>query len=282
MNAPCRLGRPSSTSTATTSDPAAAGRRSPPWSACSPRSASPRRPSAPPISRMVRQGWLLPGPAGRRTRLPAHRPRPCTGSTRRRPGSTAPTGPPGTAGSTWSCSTPPERRADRARLTATLAYLGLRPARPGDLGAPRARPPRSTTLLKEAGVALRTLHRHPRRRHGRRRRPGAARLGSRRARRRVRSVRGRPAAALVDAVTATQRRRGGVRRPVPAGPRLADVPVPRPAAAPALLPDRLGRAPTRGRVLRPARRPGCARPPTDSSTACLVPPDRDLAERDAA
>lgn len=102
------------------------------------------------VSRMVRQGWLLPvrldgGPGYQLTVKAVHRLDEAAARIYR-------TGRP-----TWGghfdlvVLTPPERRTDRARITSTLSFLGY-----GCLGAATWVAPRPAdevdTLLKEAGV----------------------------------------------------------------------------------------------------------------------------------
>ena len=170
MNPPCRLARRCSTSTATTSDREVAARPSPPWSGCS----RPLGIAAPAvrtaISRMVRQGWLAAGPARRRPRATSCRSGRCTGSTRRRPASTAPAARLGRPVRPGRARHRPRTAPPAARLTATLSYLGLRRTRPAHLGrAPRRR--RGRRAAAGGRRELRTVHRRPRRRH-----PGAAAL----------------------------------------------------------------------------------------------------------
>jgi phenylacetic acid degradation operon negative regulatory protein len=102
------------------------------------------------ISRMVRQGWLLPvrlpgGPGYQLTVRAVHRLDEAAARIYR------------TSRQVWDrhfdliVLTPPDQRADRARLTATLAYLGYGRLDPATWVAPR--PAEDVdALLKEAGV----------------------------------------------------------------------------------------------------------------------------------
>jgi phenylacetic acid degradation operon negative regulatory protein len=104
------------------------------------------------ISRMVRQGWLLPvrllgGPGYQLSVKAVHRLDEAAARIYR------------TNRLTWDghfdlvLLTPPEQRADRARVAATLAYLGYGRLDPATWVAPRPAP-EADDLLKEAGVAF--------------------------------------------------------------------------------------------------------------------------------
>jgi phenylacetic acid degradation operon negative regulatory protein len=102
------------------------------------------------VSRMVRQGWLLPvrmpgGPGYQLTVKAVHRLDDAAARIYR------------TGRLSWDghfdlvVLTPPERRADRARLTAALAYHGYGSLDPGTWVAPRPAD-EVDSLLKESGV----------------------------------------------------------------------------------------------------------------------------------
>ena len=241
-----------------------AGRR--PGPAARPARASPPPAVRTAVSRMVRQGWLHPAAAGRRTGLPAH---PEGGPPARRGGRPdLPHRPKsaGTAASTCSCSSPAGAPATRQRLGANLAFLGYgtldertwvaaRPGRGGGRAAERGR--RAVTSGSRASHAAGTA--------GRRRRwsagPGTWPRSAAAYERFVAEQ--TPAARRGHRA---QRRRGGVRGPVPARARVAYVPVPRPAAAAGAAARRAGPAPARP-PSSTGTRPGCGRPPTGTSTA---------------
>ena len=237
-----------------------------------PARTSPPPPSAPPSPGWSgRAGCARSGsPAGPGYQLTVRRP--CTASTRRPPGSTAPARP------SWDgrfdlvvldAATRPTRTGSGSDRR-TSAYLGYGTTRRGAPGSRPAPPTRSTRCSTEAGVRFeRFTAAHaagtparPRWSAG----PGTwTAIG-----RRVRAVRGRRRRPLDGrASTRRSRRRAGVRGPVPAGARLARVPVPGPAAAAGAAARSAWPGTRRGRVLRPARRRGCARPPTGSSISCL-------------
>ena len=231
MNAPCRLARRSSTSTATTSGRAVAGRPSPPWCACWRRSAIAAPAVRTAISRMVRQGWLLPVRLAGRPWLPADASRRSTGSTRRPPGSTAPAAPAWDGHFDLVVLTPPEPRADRSRRRRHAVLPRLRPAGPGHLGRPPPRRRRWTRCSRRPGSRFERFTAAHAAGHVGAAALVRARMGPRRAGRGVRAVRGRADGRRWPRSPDRSGRRGGVRRPVPAGARLADVPVPRSAAA---------------------------------------------------
>ncbi len=183
------------------------------------------------VSRMVRQGWLHPlrlssGPgylitpkAARRLDEAAARiyrtGQGQLGRPVRPAGARGPGRPPGPAAA--------RRQPDLPRLRhARRAHLGRHPARRRT----------STGCSTEAGVRLRAVHRQPRRRHRRRRWRWSAAPGTspRSAAAYERFVAEQTPAARRG--HRPQRRRGGVRGPVPARARVAYVPVPGPAAAP--------------------------------------------------
>ena len=266
MCGPCRHGRHSSTCTATTSVRGVAGHRSPPWSGCSRRWASPPPAVRTAVSRMVRQGWLRPAPAGLRTGISAHpegRPPARRGG---RPDLPHRPARPGTAGSTSWCWTPPGSRRDRpaARRQPELPRLRhARRARPGSPPAPgRGGRPAARRGRRRAtsGSPPRTPPAPPARWRVVRRAWDLTEIGQR-----LRALRRRPAPAARRGHRA-QHRRGGVRGPVPAGARLAYVPVPGPAAAPGAAARSGGRAPPRP-ASSTGTRPGCGRPPTGTSTS---------------
>ena len=278
---PCRHGRRSSTSTATTCVRAAVALRSPPSCACSPRSASPRR-------RCARRspGWS--GRAGcTRCGCP---PAPATSSRRRRsagsttpaPASTAPAACPGTARSTCSSSNrrPPARSGSGSPPTSASSGTARSTPPPGWRPA---RPTRWSTCSTEAGVRLRAVHRRPHRRPVRRDGAGAARLGPAGARRRVRAVRPRRAAArrgpprddeaaYLARFTLVHRWRTFLFR----DPQLPPVLLPRPLAGchgrGVLRPPRRAPAPGRRPFRRPVpgRRPAPARARLTTATTTAV------------
>ena len=211
----------------------------------------------------TRCGW----PPDRATRSPR---RPPAGSTRRPPGSTAPAGSAGTAGSTCSCSRPPTGRRDRAaarrqpdlpRLRhARRAHLGRHPARRGGRrAARRGRRPlravhrRATPPAPPGAMALV------------RRAWDLAEIG-----RGVRAVRRRAAAAAgrgrPRAAPTRRRTRPGSGSCTP-GVRFLfrDPQLPAGAAARAAGPAPRAAASSTG------TRPGCGRPPTGTSSTASTP-----------
>ena len=230
------------------------------------------------ISRMVRQGWLLPvrlagGPGYQLTVKAVHRLDEAAARIYR-------TGRPTWDGHFDLVVLDPARAAGRPRPGRRDAGLPrLRPARPGDLGGPPPAPERSTTCsTRPASAFERFTASHaagtparPRWSAG----PGTSARSADAYGRFVADSRTR-----CGTPDRSRVRRGGLRRPVPAGARLADVPVPRPAAAAGAAAAALARH-RRGRVLRPPRHPAAAgRRPVRRLLPVRL--NRDRAERDAA
>jgi phenylacetic acid degradation operon negative regulatory protein len=137
---------------ATTSARAVAARPSLPWSGCWHRWTSPPPAVRTAISRMVRQGWLLPvrlagGPGYQLSVRAVHRLDEAAARIYR-------TGRPSWDGRfDLVVMTPPEKRTERARITATLSYLGYGRLDPATWVAPRAAD-EVDSLLKEAGISF--------------------------------------------------------------------------------------------------------------------------------
>ena len=265
----CRHGRHSSTCTATTSAPR--GGRAP--VAALVKLLAPLG-IAPPavrtaVSRMVRQGWLDPlrlasGPGYSITPKAARRLDEAAARIYR------------TGRITWDgrfdllvLATPTARR-DRQRLAANLSFLGYGTLDEQHLGGAPGPAEDVDVLLDEAGRALRAVHRRARRRHPRRDGRGPPGLGPRRDRPARTSGSSPSSAPLLAGGDRAQRRRGGVRGPVPAGARVAYLPVPGPAAALRRCCPNAGPAPPRP-ASSTGTPPGCGRPPTGTSSSASTP-----------
>ena len=193
------------------------------------------------ISRMVMQGWLEPA---RSTRLRATAPPPRQRAARRGGDPDLPRGRPAWDGR-WHLAfvDAPRDRAPRTRLRAELPFLGYAEHAPTTSGSARSRAPRSTRCSTRAGGRA-----APRGRGRPRARPGGAWDLDAPAHvvRRLAATGRRPGRRAPR--TPRRRGRGGVRGPLPPGPRVAQVPLRRPRPAPRRCSRTTGRA-TRRREL---------------------------------